>query len=200
MRVILCVICVLVAGSWAQADIIDWSCDDDGDGAIVMNSPALTPNGNPGEYDLTMDGVQYSYPAHVDGYFNTDTEQDPTVWIIETVENQTDFAWTDYHIDIGMNKTFQIIGVIAPGDWTWVITPPTYPQALPSETNPGTGWVGSVDMYAGTAVPIGGSGNFGLIVSFVGSVAFCTEQIPTPEPATLGLLAIGGLAMLRRRR
>ena len=44
------------------------------------------------------------------------------------------------------------------------------------------------------------TGNFGLIVSFVGDVAFCAEQVPTPEPATLGLLAIGGLAMMRRRR
>ncbi|HUW84138.1 MAG TPA: PEP-CTERM sorting domain-containing protein [Phycisphaerae bacterium] len=200
MRVILCVLCVLVAASWAQADIIDWSCDDDDDGAIIMDDPNTDLTGSAGEYTLSMTGRQFSYPAHVDGFFDTDTDQDPTVWIIESIQNLTDFDWTDYHIDIGMNQNFQIIGVIAPADWTWDITNPAPGLPLPSHTNPGTGWVGSVDMYAGTPVDIGLTGNFGLIVSFVGDVAFCTEQVPTPEPATFGLLVIGGLAMLRRRR
>jgi len=187
----------ILAGSAAQADIVDWDCQDDGDGAIVMTNQTLVDNG--GYYELTADCEQYDYPGHVEGWFDTDTETDPIVWIIETVDNATDFDWTDYHIDIGMDKDFQITGVIAPPDWTWTITPPVAGQPLPSHTNPGTGWVGSVDYYAGTPIEIGQSGNFGLIVSFEGSVAFCTEQVPTPEPATLALLAFGGLLVRRRR-
>jgi len=200
MRVTVCVLSVFLVASWAQADIQYWECDDDNDNYIVVDDPNTTLTGGAGEYTLSMTCTQYLYPGHIDGLFDTDTEEDPTVWIIESIKNETDFDWTDYHIDIGMTKDFQIIGVIAPADWTWVITAPAPDLPLPSHTNPGTGWVGSVDMYAGTPVDIGSTGNFGLVVSFVGDVAFCTEQVPTPEPATLGLLAIGGLAMLRRRR
>lgn len=180
------------------ADIIDWNCDDDGDGAIVMDTPVLTDMGD--YYQLTMTGSQYFYPAHVAGDFTTDSELDPTVWIIETVDNYTDFTWTDYHIDFGMNKTFNILGVIAPSDWTWTITAPVDGLPLPGDTSPGTGWVGKVDYFAGTPIEIGQSGNFGLIVSFAGSVEFSTAQIPTPEPTTITLLGLGALSILRRRR
>lgn len=189
---------VLAVGSVAQADIIDWNCADDGDGGIVMNQPSWSEVG-PAEYMLEMSGTQYFYPAHMDGDFITDTPDDPTVWIIQTVENQTDFTWTDYHIAIGMDKPFDIIGVVAPLDWTWVVSQPVAGQPLPSHTNPGTGYVGTVDFFAGTPIPIGGSGNFGLVVSFLGSVSFCTEQIPTPEPTSLLLLAVGGLFLARKR-
>jgi hypothetical protein len=189
---------VLAVGSVAQADIIDWSCQDDGDGGIVMNQPSWSEVGA-AEYKLEMSGAQYWYPAHVDGDFITDTPDDPTVWIIETVENQTNFTWTDYHITIGMDKPFQIIGVVSPLDWTWNITQPVDGQPIPSHTTPGTGWVGRVDYLAGTPIPVGGSGNFGVVVSFLGSVSFFTEQVPTPEPTSLLLLAFGGLFLARKR-
>ncbi len=189
---------VLAVGSVAQADIIAWNCQDDGDGGIVMNQPSWSEVGT-AEYKLQMSGVQNFYPAHVNGDFVTDTELDPTVWIIETVENQTNFTWTDYHISIGMDKPFQIIGVVSPLDWTWNISQPVGGQPLPGDVSPGTGYVGTVNYFAGTPIPVGGSGNFGLVVSFLGSVSFSTEQIPTPEPTSLLLLAIGGLFLARKR-
>ncbi|MDM8005350.1 MAG: hypothetical protein QUV05_04250 [Phycisphaerae bacterium] len=195
-------VALILAATTAQARIISWNCADDGDGAIVMD--AATDGswqvidesaGAIAEYRLDLRGDQFTYPAHVVGDFTTDTPEDPIVWIVETVDNFTDFTWTDYHIDIGMNKTFSIVGVVAPPDWSSQITQPVGGQPLP---NGGTGWLGSVDYYAGTPIPVGGSGQFGLVVSFAGSVEFCTEQIPTPEPASLILLALGSL-LLRRR-
>jgi len=189
---------VLALALSARASIVDWNCADDGDGAIVMGTP--TWNEVSGEYYLTMSGTQYWYPAHVEGDFTTDTELDPTVWLIETVENQTTFNWTGYIITIGMTKNFTISSVIAPDDWTWVINAPVSGQPIP---NDGTGWVGSV-VYTyggpGTEIAIGQSGDFGFKMSFLGSVAFCTEQIPTPEPTTLALLAVGALALIRRNK
>src|SRR4030042_1429330 len=113
---------VLASTSLVSASIIDWNCDDDGDGAIVMSYADLIGSG--GDYTLEMDGKQYWYPAHMEGDFTTDTELDPTVWLIEEIENDTTFAWTDYHITIGMDKTFSILstGLVAPTGRATVIT------------------------------------------------------------------------------
>ncbi len=195
---------LILAATTAEAKITAWNCADDGDGGIRMTPGQWaviddsTANGHIPEYRLDIGGDQYFYPAHVEGDFITDTPEDPIVWIVETVDNFTNFTWTDYHIDIGMDKTFSIVGVVAPPDWTWTITQPVSGQPLPGDTSSGTGWVGTVDYYAGTPIPMGGSGQFGLAVQFAGSVAFSTAQIPTPEPASLILLALGSL-LLRRR-
>jgi hypothetical protein len=187
----------LAIASLANADIIQWNCADDGDGGIVMQPATLTDTGT--DYLLEMSGVQNFHPAHIAGDFTTDTELDPTVWIVENVDNQTGFTWTDYHIDIGMNKPFSIVGVVAPLDWTWSITGPADGLPLPGDISPGLGWVGTVDFFAGTPIPVGQSGSFGLVVSFAGSVAFSTAQVPTPEPTTMALLGLGATVLLRKR-
>jgi hypothetical protein len=195
---------------FANAAITSWNCGDDGDGAIVMGQGVLTditPALSPPEYRLDITGQQHMYPAHTQGAFVTDTPLDPTVWIVETVENYTNFTWTDYHIAIGLDRQFSIVGVVAPPDWTWSITPPADGRQEPNQP-PGTlGWVGYLDYFAGTPVPPAQpgqvpapSGQFGLVVSFTGSVQFCTEQIPTAEPTTALLLGLGALLLRRRSR
>lgn len=190
----------LFSAPFVSAVITDWNCTDDGDGAIVMNDSSTTwgYDSGSGEYTLSMVGAQYWYPAHVEGNFTTDTETDPTVWIAETVDNQTTFAWTDYHITIGMTKNFSIsTSVIAPDGWTFEVSQPISGQPMP---NGGTGWLGTIDYYVGTGSPIaiGSSGDFGFKISFVGTVDFCTEQVPTPEPATLAILGLGATFIMAR--
>jgi hypothetical protein len=98
-----------------------------------------------------------------------------------------------------MNKTFSITSVIAPLGWTCAITSPVSGMLLPNNS---IGWLGTVTYSKGTgsAIADGDSGEFGLKVEFLGGVAFCTEQTPIPEPATMSLLTIGTLALLRRRK
>jgi len=198
VKTVLFAVAILASASLAGADIIAWNCDDDGDGAIVMNGPTWQDLGN-SEYSLTMTGVQNWWPAHVEGDFTTDTELDPKVWLMETVENSADImplVGTDSHIVIGMTKPFTPSNVSGPDDWTWVVTPPVGGQPMP---NGGTGYVGIIDYYAGTPILPGESGDVGFAMTFVGAIAFCTEQIPTPEPASMTLLALGAVALLRRR-
>lgn len=196
----LCAAALLAAGPLAQAEITSWSCTDDGDGAIVMEDSLATwaqladENGIPA-YELNVYGSQYAAPAHVEGHFGTDSVEDPIVWIIETVDNKTTFPWTGYIIDIGMPQDFDILSAMGPADWDYSITQPV-PGTIP---NGGPGYVGRIEYTAGTPILIGESGDFGFKIAFEGSVDFCTEQTPTPEPASLSLLGLGVLALVRRR-
>lgn len=201
MRSYLAVAAVLAASTCAFGEITAWNCSDDGDGAIVMNDALTTfVQDGPTEYTLSLVGAQYDYPAHVEGDFTTDSPEDPSVWIIQTVENFTDFDWTDYHVIIGMNQEFTIDNAMGPSGWTIDIIQPV-PGEQPN--NNGPGYVGIIDYFyggPGTEILIGESGDFGFRISFLGSVDFCTEQIPTPEPTTLSLLVAGSLLLVRRRR
>ncbi|UCG32359.1 MAG: PEP-CTERM sorting domain-containing protein [Phycisphaerales bacterium] len=189
---------MLAVVPFARADIIDWDAADDGDGAIVCTT-AFDDVG----YVLDVDGVQYWWPGHVEGYFTTDTEQDPTVWFRNTVTNDMTvppYVWTDFHITMQMNKTFNILDAFTSNTgWSYSYTPTaTWDGDLGL-------WVGSVDFVMDPGgEPIDGTliadGQFDFQVSWVGSMTFCMEYIPTPEPAALALLGLGGLFLRRLRR
>jgi len=187
-------VAILAFGSVAGAGIISATAADDGDGVFTCIPVTVTQEAAP-ELTLTIDGVHNLWePGHVLGVFTTDTEEDPTVKMLNSIENDTGFTWTDYHIKITMNKDFSIGAIansLAPSNWITTITQPT---------QVGSSWIGTIDYFAGTPVLVGESFDFGYSLSFLGSAQYCLEMVPTPEPATMGLLLIGGLAVLRRRR
>ena len=208
MRWGLLFVAFLAITSTVNADIIDWNCGSDGDGGIDMSSAAwadLAPEGGIPAYELRMDTIQNESLAHMEGDFITDTELDPIVWLIEDVDNNTGFTWTGYQFYVYMTKSFSINAVMAPEDWSYQITAPIAGQVFPhqeGEINPVTGWMGLISFTAdnpAAAILDGGMGSFGAKLAFIGTVQFCTEQIPTPEPATLGILGLGALGLLRRK-
>jgi hypothetical protein len=177
-------------------EIIDANCYDDGDGAVTVG--AWTWSWDDPETTAYMNVAETHHwaPSYIFTEFVTDTpDEDPFAWVIKEVENDTTFDWTDYHINISLDRAFTIVTATSPPDW---LTP-----VIEQPTDQGGGlWLGSVDYYydgVGTEIPIGETGEFGVKLSFTGTVSFCMEQIPTPEPSTACLLVLGALALLRRR-
>lgn len=132
----------------------------------------------------------------------TQADAGKDIWLVngaggERVENATGVNWTDFHF---------VLANVAAG----------WPQPLPqfADARFVTGQVSSdvfgvpalmtntqIDFLGGPLV----SGSFatfsGIRISHNGAVdgTFYLKEIPTPEPASLGLMLLGGLAMLRRR-
>jgi hypothetical protein len=191
------ILAALVASvTLSRAEIIGHTLAADGDGVVTCNIYDLI-NTSTDNYRLDIYGDHNVWaPGHILGDILTDTEVDPTLAFYQSIDNDTAFAWGDYHVKVTMNKsfTFSNVGVVNSG-WTFA------PVATP--TMVGTNWIGYIDYYAGTPVIVGGTLNFNYAVSFVGSVQFCEELTPSavPEPGTFALVACGlaGLLVLRRR-
>jgi len=122
------------------------------------------------------------------------------LWFDEILNNDTDFAWTGYRIDVGMADAFTIshTNVITPPDWVFIVTDPIA-GLMPGG---GSGYVGTIDysIGAGSPIAIGADAEFGFeIPSFTGSGTYSTAQTPIPEPATMALLGLGALALIRKK-
>lgn len=193
--------------STASANIVGTpNCGPDTDGVMKCDPAGWATNGD-GTYTLTIKGKQYcvegngplGVTGHVLGDFTTDTEQDPTVKMYNSIDNDTALTWTDYHINITMSKLFSISNAAVDDaiDWSTVMTQPT-------PNGDGT-YTGHVDynyypvVGVNTIAP-GGTFDFHYWITFVGSVSYTQEMLPSvPEPMTLSMIALGGLALLRRR-
>lgn len=125
----------------------------------------------------------------VTGSITTDTPSDPTLSILNTIDNNTTFAWTGYLVDVSMSQTFTISNLqIVNSGWTGSITQPVLN---------GSEYTGHVVYTGGVPVQVGQTIVFGYDISFGGGTSFTFSQTltPVPEPATIGVLALGALAL-----
>lgn len=185
-------LCLL--SSFCRAGIIGVEYADDGDGAFVCDP--YTWEGAPAEaLSINVVGNQYGEVGHILGEITTDTPVDPTLTINNSIDNDLDFAWTAYIVNVYMSSDFAIANAVVstPNDWTVSVIDPTFN---------GSDYMGQIQYSSGTPVAIGGLLDFGYDIVFEGSTSFtfCQEMTAIPEPASLGLIALvsGGLYFRRR--
>ena len=113
------------------------------------------------------------------------TDSDPVMTVVKTVENDSGFDWTSYEIALPDDGGIKFVG-----------TPTSDKMTLTSQSDyllvfgePDAVSVGETVTYT-----------FDVLIPSTGPFSFTLTQEPVPEPATLGLLALGGLALIRRKR
>jgi hypothetical protein len=174
------------------ANLITGQGDNDGSGStdcVVIWQSGTDDN------TMIIAGNQYWAPGSILATFDTCVD-DPTVKVINSIDNDTGLTWSGYHVDVSMDRTFSISDALGstPGDWTGSITQQPVPV--------GSVWVGQLDFSAGTPVANGGTLEFSYKITFGGSSHYNYNQdmTPVPEPGSIVLLVGGLLGLLAVRR
>jgi hypothetical protein len=193
--IILLAAAISLSSLTSDASVIGASYGDDGDGAIVC------PVYSVGATDtLYVYGDQYWGPGHVLGTIDTDSPEDPTITLDNSLDNDTAFTWTAFRVNVQLNHVFSILTspypvAYTPADWTASI--------ISQPVNIGGGiYQGTIDFYSGTPVGIGDTLEFRYKINFSGltTYEFCQEFIPIPEPGTFSLVLGGALLLGAAKR
>jgi hypothetical protein len=182
---------ILVLGALAFCSIANATILNYGYSNLDDNFTSCTWSYHPNKGELGVDllGAQRQ-SASVAGSITTDTVLDPIVWRGYGIQNDSTFAWGDYHvvISVAQNYSISLAAVTSPGDWTVITTAPTLIAGQ---------YVGRVDFYAGTAVAIGEELDFNYKLNISGSTQYTIDETlspsQVPEPGTLALAGLGGL-------
>ncbi|MFO1477307.1 MAG: hypothetical protein U1F98_11710 [Verrucomicrobiota bacterium] len=138
---------------------------------------------------ISMTADQYS-AATMQGTIWTDSPEDPTLTIGLTINNDTGFPWTAYHINVSMSQVFTISSpTVANPGWTAVI------QQQPVWN--GSTYLGQLEFTGGSPVGLDQLLSLSYQITFTGATqyAFGQELIPVPEPSPASLLALAGLLL-----
>ena len=137
---------------------------------------------------LTMEEVIYSTGLD-EVLLSGETDEDPPFTVVKTIQNTSGVAWTSYILSLsgGGGATFIEGSASAGGNKLQTVN---YLHAAAIE------FTGANPVADGELLTL----SFDINVPTTGLFNFSLTQEPVPEPATMGLLGLGGLGLFGRRR
>jgi hypothetical protein len=194
---VVAVVVGLACSSVSKANITNVWYRDDGDGAFVCGNPG-TWTGSTNALSLGVNGKECGTPGHLLLNVYTDSPDDPTLKIDNSIDNDTSFAWTQFTVNLTMNVSFTLTNVFVstPGDWQVVS------GDNQTATYTGSNYLATVVYDTGAAIATNDTIEFGYWVKFSGSPAYTItqEMVPVPEPSSWAMVAFGAIALLGSRR
>lgn len=113
------------------------------------------------------------------------TDEDPIYRTIKLVTNESTVAWTSYELTLSAGPVI----------FTGVPSSDLFSSAVISNGGLKITFSGGVVNPTDEVML-----SFKILVPTTGAFSVCLTQNPIPEPATMGLLSLGALAFIRRRK
>jgi hypothetical protein len=176
MRKITLLAALLIFSASLHAGFVDVICSNTGDPTFAATH----------QWDFVFETQSvwliesYTHTGTDSVFVDGETTEDPILSMTKAVTNENGHVWTSYSLTLGGTATF----VSASSD--------LLPVVDLSDT---------YILFSGGTVNHGDTLNMAFTVNVptTGMFSFCLTQLAIPEPASLSLLGLGALALIRRK-